>query len=158
MVILEQVRRDSQLDTELILVNTSWLALRWRPAGGWWWHWHWHTMYYCYDHQMQFHIMFILKTQLLAPSGPFVRLQNSVKNFQLTTLELSRGFMFWIRVTYVGQPASGCPCSNRLLDSPAKWLGLARALVVDLYTLKEKEKKILLYSFKRCPTLKTGFE
>ena len=45
--------------------------------------------------------------------------------------------------------------SSRLQDSPAKCLGLARALVVGLYTLKGREKN-LMYSFKTSIPLKTG--
>ena len=45
------------------------------------------------NYQMQFHIMFTLKTQLLAQSGPPIRLKNLEQNYQLTTLELSREFI-----------------------------------------------------------------
>ena len=52
--------------------------------------------------------------------------------------------------------------SSQLQDSPAKLLGITRALVTGLYTWKGKGKikgkeKILLYSFKTSIPLKTGF-
>ena len=46
---------------------------------------------------------------------------------------------------------------KQLRDCPAKWLGVSRALVVSLYTLRMQEKS-LLFSFKISIPLKTGFE
>ena len=50
----------------------------------------------------------------------------------------------------VAQHSESC----QLRESPAKWFGITKALVGDLYTLG----KSLLYSFKRCLPLKAGFE
>ena len=41
---------------------------------------------------------------------------------------------------------------------PMKWLGIARALVVGLYTLKKRKNLTCMDSFKRCWPLKTGFD